>query len=95
MQAEALGPGLGFPGQATLSLGTLLHLVLGVWRVLPGHGGGEGARRQGACCFEQARLAGDRVSAQLYFWLDRLAGTAACRGAPPSPAHSLLLPLPR
>lgn len=58
MQAQTLGPGLGFPGQATLSLGPLLHLVLGVLRVLPGHGGGEGARRQGACCFEQARRRG-------------------------------------
>ena len=51
-------------------------------------GGREGARRQRACCLEQARQWGDRVSAQLYFWLDGLGAESdrhSCpeRGTPP------------
>lgn len=108
MQAQTLGPGLGFPGLATLALRPLLHQVLGVvggcTQGVGGGGGGRGGtRRQGACCFEQARrrAAGAGIGFQpscIFGWMGwgpSWAGTAAHRGAPPSPAHTLTEPLPR
>lgn len=71
MQVQALGPG-GFPGLTTVALGSLASCPEGGRGCVQGMSGREGARRQRACCLEQARRWGDRVSAQLYFWLDGL-----------------------
>lgn len=86
MQAWAPGRRLGFPGLATLALGPLSHPVLGVVGTAPGHEGEEGARRQGACCFEQARRRGIGFQPSCIFgWMSRQAQPPLGHRLPPRP----------
>ena len=98
MRVQALGPG-GFPGLTTVALGSLASCPEGGRGCVQGMAGREGARRQRACCLEQARQWGIGFQPSCIFgwmgWGPSRTGTAAHRGAPPSPVYTLTEWLPR